>query len=218
MINLSLEAGVVLLGILWSRAHDRKARVRAALFSPLLLSAALASYAWYFQPLPPALTGVADTNGYCLQTSRDSCSAAAAVTLLAVHGIRTTEARMAALCLTRASLGTPHLGLYRGLSVAAASCSLRPRVIHFADLSDLRKGPYPCLISVGLKNGCPPAIRERLISMGWEQGLHHTVVVLGADAKEPWVSVFDPTNGHERWPLADLDSLWDNYALILTPR
>jgi hypothetical protein len=214
--NLSLEAVAALMAILWRSAKDRKAQQRAAILSPLLLAAVLASYAWWFRPLPEHLTGVAAADGTCLQSTEYSCSAAAAVTLLAHHGIRTTEAQMAALCLTRAGLGTPCLGLSRGLSLATATSPLRPRLIHFARTSDLRHAPYPCLISVGLKNGCSPAARDRMISYGWAPGQDHSVVLLAVEPNGAWLSVFDPTNGHERWPLGDLDYLWDNYALILT--
>ena len=218
VVNLSLEAVVVLLVVLWRNAPDRKARQRAAVLSPLVLAVATASYAWYFRPLPAPLTGVPAADGSCPQTTEYSCSAAAAVTLLAKHGIRTTEAQMAALCLTRTGLGTPSLGLYRGLSLATASSDLRPRLIHFARASDLRSAVYPCLISVGLKNDCPPATRNKMISYGWEPGQNHSVVLLAAEPDRAWISVFDPTNGHERWPIGDLVSLWDNYALILAAR
>ena len=100
-------------------------------------------------------------DGTCPQTTEYSCSAAAAVTLLARHGIRTTEARMAGLCLTRAGLGTPSLGLYRGLALAMASSNLRPRLIHFDRTSDLHQAAYPCLISVGLKTVRGSGLRIR---------------------------------------------------------
>jgi hypothetical protein len=216
--NLSLEAVAALLAILWRSAQDRKAQQRAAILSPLLVGAALASYVWCFRPLPGRLTGVPAADGTCLQTMEYSCSAAAAVTLLAHHGIRTTEAQMAALCVTREGMGTPCLGLSRGLTLATATSSLRPSLLHFAHTADLRRAPYPCLISVGLKNGCAPAIRERMISYGWTPGQDHSVVLLGIEPNGAWLSVFDPTNGHERWPIGDLDYLWDNYALILTTR
>jgi len=216
--NLSLEVAVVLMAVLWRSAKDRNAQQRAAVLSPILVGAALAGYAWFFKPLPPTLTGVATKDGICFQSTEYSCSAAAAVTLLARHGIQVTEAQMAALCLTRADLGTSSLGLYRGLSLAAASAALRPRLSYIGPPANLRHATYPCIISVGLKSDCSPVIRDRMISFGWQPGVSHSVVLLSAELDGTWVLVSDPSNGRERWPVGDLDYLWDGYALVLTNR
>jgi len=53
----------------------------------------------------------------CLQTSSDTCSAAAAVTFLGMYGIKTTEAEVARLALTKQGKGTDRLGLYRALKI-----------------------------------------------------------------------------------------------------
>jgi len=179
--NLSLEVVMVLLAVLWRNAQDRKTRQRAAVLPPVLVGAALAGYAWHFKPLPLALTGVARKDGICYQTTEYSCSAAAAVTLLARHGIQATEAQMAALCLTRTGLGTSSLGLYRGLSLAAASAAMQPRIAYIGSPSNLRHATYPCIISVGLKSDCSPAIRNKMISFGWQPGVSHSVVLLSAE-------------------------------------
>lgn len=218
LTNLSLEVVAVLMAVLWCSAQDRKARVRAAFLAPLLVLAAMASYAWYFLPAPADLTGIAESDGLCLQTSHDSCSAAATVTLLARHGIHVTEAQMAALCLTRAGLGTTSLGIYRGLSLAAAPYGLKPRMVHIASLADLKHAPYPCLVSVGLKPGSSPAVQERMISYGWAPGEHHSVVFLRPEASGHRIAVADPTQGRENWPLEDIDPIWNGYGFILVPR
>ena len=217
LTNLSIEGAVVLLAILWRSASDRKARLRASILACLLLIAALWSYAWYFEPLPPYLTGIMNAIGYCPQTSQDSCSAASAVTLLAQYHIPATEAEMADLCLTRAGQGTSPLGLYRGLTLKAASWGFRPRLLVLGGPKGLRKSACPCILSVGLKSGCPPAINDRMLSYGWEPGRQHTVVVLDADSAGKWLDVADPSYGREHWPTDDLKYLWDGYALILAP-
>lgn len=218
LTNMSLEVVAVLMAALWGYARDRKSRVRAGVLSALLLIAVSVSYAWYFMPPPAPLTGVPEEDGLCYQTTLDSCSAAAAVTLLARHGIRTTEAQMAALCMTRANLGTTSLGIYRGLWLAAAPYGLKPRMIRIPSLSSLRESPYPCLVSVGLKPNCPPAVRARMISYGWAPGQHHSVVFLRPESNGRRIAVADPTQGRENWPLEDIDPIWNGYAFILVPR
>ncbi|MCP4505181.1 MAG: hypothetical protein GY826_02160, partial [Fuerstiella sp.] len=64
-------------------------------------------YKWVL-PEPPTVWPV------CLQTTRHTCSAAAAATILNTLGIESSEQEMAHLCLTRS--GTTWLGLYHGLA------------------------------------------------------------------------------------------------------
>lgn len=218
LTNLFLEGTVVLCALLWRSALERKARWRAGVLSVVLLGASLGSYAWYFGPTPAPLTGSVDRNGFCPQTTHDSCSAASATMLLAWHHVPTTEAEMAELCLTRSGHGTTPLGLYRGLTLRAASHGLCVRLISISKPSEIRKSDCPCILSVGLKSGCPTEVNDRMISYGWEPGLQHTVVIMDADPAGQWVDVADPTNGKERWSTADLRYLWDGYALILVAR
>jgi hypothetical protein len=118
--NLTAEGAAVLLALMAPPASDRRARLRAGVLGAGLLAAAGASYAWYFAPLPAGLSGAADREGFCAQTTEDSCSAAAAAMLLHNAGIPASEEEMARLCLTRAGYGTPPLGLLRGLAIRAA--------------------------------------------------------------------------------------------------
>src|SRR5262249_41553470 len=84
LINVSLEGVAVLAAVLWRAARSRGEKWRSGVLACALVGAALGSYAWYFAA-PPPLHGVAGRDGYCPQTSDDSCSAAAAVMLLAKH-------------------------------------------------------------------------------------------------------------------------------------
>ena len=218
LTNLSLEGAVVLLAILWRTAEGTAARRRALILSLDFVGIACASWAWLFQPLPERLTGTADATGFCPQTSPESCSAAAAVILLGHYGIRSTEAEMAELCLTRRGEGTMPLGLYRGLASKSASAHLRPELIRVARLTDFHSSARPAIISVGLKSGCSSVVRERMESYGWEVGKYHSVVVLGADPAGNWLDVADPSFGREHWPADDLHYIWNGYALRLTRR
>src|SRR5690606_35884307 len=66
-------------------------------------------------------------DGVCLQTHPASCGAAAAVTLLRLEGVLTSEQAMAQACLTSAQ-GTMPLGLYRGVAIEARRQARMARV------------------------------------------------------------------------------------------
>jgi len=214
LTNLSLEGAMALLALLWGLAKEPKARKRAMRLSLPLLAVVLWSYAWYFEPVPAGLTGRIDANGYCRQSSEESCSAAAAVMLLHSKGIATTEAEMAAFCLTRSRWGTPTLGLCRGLMLQSSPYALHLRQIHTTPerLSQLGR---PCIISVGLSPTAPREVVERMSEYGWEQGHYHAVVVMSGDAGGQRLDVADPSYGREKWPTAHLKDLWNGTALIL---
>lgn len=216
--NLSLEGAAVLLVGLWRQASDTGSRGRAGLLTPVMLGAALWSYGWYFAPVPAGLSGTVDRTGYCRQSTDDSCSAAAATMVLHAHGIPATEAEMAALCLTRAGHGTTPLGLFRGLALKARASGLRPELVRANTAAGLHALAGPGVVSIGLDARTPAAMAERLQEYGWQRGVRHAVVVMGADAGGNWIDVADPSYGRERWPTRDpreLRYLWDGLALVL---
>lgn len=218
--NLSLEGVVALLVLLWRQAGDTPARARAGVLGAVALGAALWSYAWLFLPTPDGLAGAVDATGLCRQTSDDSCSAAAAVMVLHHHGIPATEAEMARLCLTRAQLGTPSLGLHRGLALKAGPHRRRPRLLHLRGAADFSRLAGPAVIRVGLRRGAPPEVTKRMQGYGWTPGVFHAVVVLAGDPGGKWIEVADPSYGREKWPIRDpleLAYIWDGRALILEP-
>jgi len=64
--------------------------------------------------LTPSIAPHDQFNGLvCLQSHDATCAAASAVTLLKLHGIKSSEKEMVRACLT-SELGTEALGLYRG--------------------------------------------------------------------------------------------------------
>jgi len=216
--NLSLEGAAFLLTLLWRQASERGARSRAVPLSALALGGALWSYGWYFAPTPASLSGTVDDTGYCRQTTADSCSAAAAAMVLHAHGIQTTEAEMAALCLTRTGHGTTPLGLFRGLALKSAKHGLRPELVRAGNAGGLAMLQSPGVVSIGMGASLPAATVSRLEEFGWQPGVRHAVVVMNADPKGAWIDVADPSYGRERWPTGDpaeLRSLWDGMVLIL---
>jgi hypothetical protein len=215
--NLTAEGAIITSVILWRSAADRAARRRALLLSCGIVSAAALSYRWFFLPVPAGLVGVVDSKGFCRQTSDSSCSAAAAATLLKHKGIPATESEMAQLCTTREGIGTPSLGLYRGLALKATGRRLHATTTFWKDLQDLRGFPTPCIISVGLQSGAPSEVAGRMESYGWEEGRYHAVAVLGVSPDGKALDVADPSYGREKWPIADIEYIWDGYALFLAP-
>jgi hypothetical protein len=216
--NLSLEAAAVLLGLMWRSAVDPPAKRRAIVLSAGLAAAASASYGWFVAPLPAGMAGAPDDTGFCAQTSDDSCSAAAAAMLLHRAGIRATEQEMARLCLTRAGFGTPPLGLARGLAIRAANRGLAPELVTFRSPMELAAFDSWCIIGIGIEPGQPREVVERLQGYGWRPGRRHTILVRGGNRSEGWIEVADPSYGIERWPLQDLEKIWNGKALTLRER
>jgi predicted double-glycine peptidase len=217
--NLSLESVVILFVLLWRDALTRQRQypvLRTLLFCLPLLCISLLSYKWYFEPLPVGIHGVVDRAGICRQTTDDSCSAASAVMLLHQQKIVATESEMADLCLTRSEKGTSLLGLYRGLAIKAASGGLRPQVVRLGTPERLLLLKQPAILNVGLKSDTPPDIAKKMQGYGWNFGSWHTIFLLKTDPNGKAITVFDPSNGKERWPIEGLEYIWDGNALILT--
>lgn len=216
--NLTLEGLTVLLLLMWRQATTRGARVRAAFLCLGGLVVLGWSYGWYFKSPPAGLHGAPDATGFCPQTSDDSCSAAAAAMLLYAHEIRTDEAQMARLCLTRSGLGTPSLGLYRGVAARCSGTDLTPRLVHVGSPSRFHSLGGPAIISVGIDRTVPAAVASKMEEYGWQPGVRHAVVVTDSDPNGAWIDVSDPSYHRERWPTKDLQWLWDGWGLILARR
>ena len=189
----------------WRRGVLALAIVAAGFYVPIQV--------FFIEP-PPTVPTWAD--GIALQTTRATCSPAAATTLLGQHDIETTEREMSHLCLTSAE-GTPLLGLYRGVRLASADHSLKPSM-GFMPLDELRQRPrlLPAVVSVQLTaeaNERDPRYRER---WGWIPGVRHSVTFLEFDGPDH-VWVVDPGVGLERWRMDHLRDLWVGDVLSLLP-
>lgn len=168
------------------------------------------SYAWLFDRAPQC--GDVWRGDVCMQTSRASCSAAAAATLLRAHGIEASEAEMARLCLTK-TWGTTRLGLYRGLRLKTAGTPYRVEVISWT-LDELRnKPPGPLILHVGLRRGRTSDLRyER--DWGWDAGQEHAVL-LYRFLPDGLVEMGEPSIGRERWSVEGLRVLWHGMGMRL---
>ncbi|MEO1614563.1 MAG: peptidase C39 [Planctomycetota bacterium] len=160
-------------------------------------------------------------NEVCQQSSRVTCSPAAAATLLRAAEIHVEEHQLIDWCLTD-SLGTTSLGLWRGLKKATSDTPWRPEVIDITLdelLSRDREAEiFPRLILVGFPrfgSVASPEVEARYTEeYGWPRGFRHSVVLFGP-SDGGGVDVGDPSIGRERWAEQDLRILWRGEAVRL---
>lgn len=200
--------------------HSRWQRVRVGVLCVLLLGASFYDFRRYL--LPPAPTGepVIDENGICRQTGHDTCGAAAAVTLLRLHGIHTTEQEVARLALTKKGVGTRHLGLYRAVKILVAprpDLVVRLRRISANRLLEINR---PCIITVGLPQRIGSQAEIDLATRyQWTPGVTHDVVFLGINKSDDTkADIAEPDFGLEDWPISHLRVLFHDFALYVEGR
>ncbi|MFM9963164.1 MAG: hypothetical protein ACKV2Q_18305 [Planctomycetaceae bacterium] len=154
------------------------------------------------------------SEGICLQTTKQTCSAASAATLLRMHGIEATEQEMAELCLTRR--GTNWMGLYRGLKIKTANTEWDVEVFT-GSADELRSRGAPAILSVGLSN---PDQADPLYQteFGWTPGVRHSVVLLGFVTDLVEIGEPTPDAGRERWTNSDLQELYLGQGMRLVRR
>jgi hypothetical protein len=201
----------VLAGLVWGRIRNSRAR---CWFSTSLLFAA-ALYATVQPVLGQAPTCRNQWEGeICLQTTRSTCAAAAAATLLRRFRIPAREQEMADLCLTRQ--GTTWKGIYRGLKLKTADTPWEVEVFQ-ANLDDLRNGfKGPAILEVELKSDAFADVRYQT-EWGWIPGTPHSVVFLQVTERGGFL-VADPSVGREEWSGEDLALLWTGEGMRLVPR
>ena len=147
------------------------------------------------------------------QTTPHTCSAACAVTVLRLHGIRATENELAKLCLTRQ--GTHWLGLYRGLMLKTKGSAWTVAVEPFSDTSLARMGATPCVLSINVDTNCLKPKSDH----GFKNNVGHSVVCLGPSGPSR-VAVFDPSPdfGLEHWDQEIIQAVTSGVVLRLVPR
>jgi hypothetical protein len=157
-----------------------------------------------------------DKLGTCLQTTRYTCSPAAAATLLKKHGIHATEQEMAELCLTRR--GTSWQGLYRGLKLKTAGTRWDVQVCRCSPDELERLGAAPLILSVGLGAGAP-ADSDFTREFGWVPGVSHSVVLEDFSSNH-CATIADPAQemAREQWDAETLRTLSRDFAFRLVPR
>lgn len=208
-------AAAFLAGVTWTHGYGTK--LRRVLFGLAVLGIS----GWsMIQPLlgqPPECEDFWDGNGVCRSTSKYTCSPASAATLLRRYGIKTSEAEMARLCLTRR--GTTWQGIYRGLRLKLDEQPLDqklPRRIDVieCDWKELRtRLSEPAILSVGLLPGTPGS--DVYISRwGWQPGVLHSVVLMEFHGDDLML-IADPAVGLEFWSMTDLQNLYRGRAIRL---
>lgn len=212
LANLEVPLAAVLIGAAAGLMPGSAGR-RSVLLVPLAALAVWSCVAPCFDPQPEVSNRW--RGRVCRQTSSATCSPAAAATLLAAHGIRSTEGEMARLCLTNAG-GTPIRGLYRGLKLKTAGTPFDVRPVA-GDLDALheRLADGPVILTVKLipAPGVDPRFER---DWGWVPGVSHAVVLFGRRA-DGLYDVGDPSVGRERWDKRALDTLWHGEAIQLVP-
>lgn len=147
------------------------------------------------------------------QTTPYTCSAAAAASLLRLHGIDTSEAQMAELCLTRK--GTHWMGVYRGLKLMTDRTPWDVVARPFTRDAVMSLDDSPALLSVNVDTGSIAASEDH----GFRGHSGHSVLALGSrDNIE--VMVFDPSPayGIECWDDELLSWVSNGVILQLVPR
>ena len=150
-----------------------------------------------------------------MQTTRTSCSACCAATLLREEGIPATEEEMVDLCLTREH-GTPALGLYRGLKLKTRGTPWKVEVFRCGreELREANRSPLILLVHV-LRPSSPKPIWSAW--RRWLPRAEHAVVFYGV-AQSGLAILGDPTVGKKRHPLASLERVWNGEGLRLVER
>jgi hypothetical protein len=210
LANLQVPLMLFMGGIVWS-VTPGTARRKAPLAVALVLAAAWSAYRPYSHGDPPIGPPRWAPGDVCLQSSDATCSPAAAVTLLQLVGVETTEAEMAELCLTT-SRGTSTYGLYRGLRIKLRGTGYTIVPFH-GTAEQLREAGTPAILTVGLRPD--EAFDERyVVQWGWQPGVQHTVVLFRfLPNGQP--DIGDPSVGRERWNDEALRVLWHGQGFRL---
>lgn len=150
----------------------------------------------------------------CLQTTRSTCSAAAAATLLRQFGVAAHEQEMADLCLTRH--GTTWKGIYRGLALKTSESPWDVEVFQ-ASLADLQSNLVgPAILNMELRSDAFADVRYQT-EWGWIPGTPHSVVFLKVTERGGFLMA-DPSVGQEEWSAEDVALLWTGEGMRLVPK
>jgi hypothetical protein len=204
-------AAAFMAGITWTHGYGSK--LRRVLFGGILFGTSCWSVASPIVGEPPVCENIWDKHSVCRQTSRYTCTPAAAAMLLTWHGIPAEESEMAELCLTRK--GTTWQGLFRGLTIKTRDQPFRVRVVE-CDWDELpEKLTGPSILSVGIDPSKPyPEIYTK--HWGWIPGVRHSVMLRDVSNNGRF-SIADPAVGAEFWRKEDVQTLFRGRFLTLEP-
>lgn len=148
------------------------------------------------------------------QTDDHTCSAAAAASLLRIHGVPATETEMARLCLTRE--GTHWQGVYRGLKIKLSNTGWDVVAEDFrCPAARTSSRPMLGVLSLTFMSGSG----SQALASGWATDAGHSVVALEYLPGDR-LRVFDPSPefGLEAWDQAFLGGIRSGVLLRLVPR
>ncbi len=204
----------VLAGLAWRSAAE--SRLRQVLLSGAMFATGGYALAYPLLGTAPQCGHKWDKMGTCLQTTKLTCSAACAATLLAQHGIEASEQEMAELCLTRQ--GTSWQGLYRGLKLKTAGTSWDVEIVRCRPDELAQHANGPMILSVGLEAGERPDT-DFTREFGWVPGVNHSVILTGFTGRGV-ATIADPSieMSREQWDRPMLSTLWRGYAIRLVRR
>ena len=155
-----------------------------------------------------------------LQTGAASCSACAAATLLADHGIPANEQEMAGLCLTKPN-GTPILGLFRGLKLKARQSGWDVEVFRCGFEQLRREGRFPVLLPVRVGELTVVGSNRNQVRLSQMEARSHAVVLFGF-TPDGRAELGDPSrtwdNGRVLWPAEELRAAYCGEGLRLVKR
>lgn len=154
----------------------------------------------------------------CLQSHPSTCGAAAAATLLRLHGHSADERTMVRDCLT-SRYGSIPLGLYRGLAWHASLSGKRAGVADRDARRWFRRDQVPnvALVRYGENETAQEDALDRFLGprgLGRRRGEGHAVVVLGMTDGGRWI-IGDPAVGRVTWSREEFDARFTGDAIYL---
>ncbi|MFH0795025.1 MAG: hypothetical protein V2A74_13445 [bacterium] len=196
---------------------NRFHKIRIALLMAALFVVALMPYRAFTQPLAKCNPSQPDENGIVLQSSADTCAAAATATLLARYQITATEQEVVRLAHTTQGRGTHPLGLYRALRILTAGRKDLHVRIKILSTEELIRTNKPAVITVGIpKHPTTDAEREMATRFNWDPGAVHDVAFLGASKNATGkVDIGEPAFGLEQWTYDSLYTLHRGIAIYV---
>jgi len=215
--NLYPFAVALFIPVMLHKGKSRFHKIRIFVLSLILFFITLVPCDYFWGVRPEYFENRIDENGVCIQSSMDTCSAAAAVTLLYHFGIETTEQQVAGLALTRKGRGTNRLGLFRALNIITKNRGTYKVHLEHLSAEDLLQKNKPAIVTVGLsENPSTPEEINMARLYNWDPGVVHDVAFLGLDKKHPGkVKIGEPQFGLETWHQEHLEVLFRQMAIYL---
>lgn len=207
--NWAMPLAAMVVGIGWRSLPEGLMR-RLALMLPLLGIATYSTLQPFFVQIPVTRNIVIE--GLHRQSTDETCSPAAAATLLQWHGIRTTEKEMAELARTNLQ-GTTSLGLYRSLVLKTRGTPFGVGVMTSGNRQMLGTRGM-AILTVGYTDTQDPMAQE-MMRNGFQPGVFHSVVFFRF-LPNGMALIGDPSTGMEQWPAQTLRFLWQGEAIYLT--